>query len=247
MRIIYFDLCAIPLFLMILLICHARKMTKGTANRLFISVVLLSLFSAVADLGMEIADNAVPLSEAGRVICAVSTYMYLILRNANIAVLLLFLLALTKTTFLLRTRWSKIVFSLPYTMILVMLAQNPLTHNAFTVTAEAGYARGPLMLAFYGIAMVYGLAGLAYCVYCRRYLPRDKWISLLSVYILAYIAVVIQFFRPQLLVEMFCTALGEMLIMLSIMRPEERMDSEAGMLKEALFTRGGDRCRPQRV
>lgn len=36
MRIIYFDLCAIPLFLMILLICHARKMTKGTANRLFI-------------------------------------------------------------------------------------------------------------------------------------------------------------------------------------------------------------------
>ncbi len=235
MRIIYFDLCAIPLFLMILFICHSRKMTKGTANRLFISVVLLSLFSAVADLGMEIADNAVPLSEAGRVICTVSTYMYLTLRNANIAVLLLFLLALTKTTFLLRKWWSKIVFSLPYTMILVMLAQNPFTHNAFTVTAEAGYARGPLMLAFYGIAMVYGLGGLAYCVYCRRYLPPDKWIPLLSVYILAYIAVVIQFFRPQLLVEMFCTALGEMLIMLSIMRPEERMDSEAGMLSWASY------------
>ncbi len=235
MRIIYFDLCAIPLFLMILLICHARKMTKGTTNRLFISVVLLSLFSAAADLGMEIADNAVPLSEAGRVVCAVSTYMYLTLRNANIAVLLLFLLALTKTTFLLRKWWSKVVFSLPYTVILVMLAQNPFHHNAFTVTAETGYARGPLMMAFYGIAMIYGLVGLAYCVYCRRYLPLDKWISLLSVYILAYIAVVIQFFRPQLLVEMFCTALGEMLIMLSVMRPEERMDSEAGMLSWASY------------
>ena len=107
MRIIYFDLCAIPLFLMILLICHARKMTKGTANRLFISVVLLSLFSAVAGRGRETSDNAVPLSETGRVVSTVSTYMYLTLRNANIAVLLLFLLALTKTTFLLRKWWTR--------------------------------------------------------------------------------------------------------------------------------------------
>ncbi len=29
--------------------------------------------------------------------------------------------------------------------------------------------------------------------------------------------------------EMFCTALGEMLIMLSIMRPEERMDISVGI------------------
>lgn len=235
MKIIYFDICALPLFLMILFICHSRKMTKGNTNRLFISVVLISLFSAVADLGMEIADNAVPLSETGRVLCVVSTYMYLTVRSANNAVLLLFLLALTKTSFLIRERWRKVVFILPYIIILIMLAQNPFTHNAFTVTAETGYSRGPLMLVFYGIALIYGLVGLAYCVYCRRYLPPDKWISLLSIYILAHIAVLIQFFRPELLVEMFCTALGEMLIMLTIMRPEERMDSEAGMLSWASY------------
>ena len=60
MKIIYFDICAIPLFLMILFVCHSRRMIRGN----FITLVLLSLFSALADLGMEIADNAAPLSEA---------------------------------------------------------------------------------------------------------------------------------------------------------------------------------------
>lgn len=235
MRIIYFDICAIPLFLMILFLCFSRGMNKGNANRLFIAVVFLSLFSTFADLGMEIADNMAPLDDLGRIVCSTSTYVYLILRNCNNAVLLLFLLALTRTTSLIRKTWVKVVFCLPYMAELAMLALNPFTHSAFTITSEVGYVRGPLMLVFYGIALIYGLVGLVYCIYCRRYLRKDQWIALLSVYVLAHLAVVIQFFYPTLLVEMFCTALGEMMIMLSIMRPEARMDVSVGMLSWASY------------
>ena len=230
MSIIYFDICSIPLLLMILIVCFSRKMTRGSANQLFIVTVLMSLFSTVADLAMEITSNMAPMSEPIRIICCISTYVYLAIRNANNAVLLLFLLALTRTSFLLRKRWALVAFCLPYGCVLGLLIQNVFTHNAFTVTAAEGYARGPLMLAFYGIALIYGLVGLAYCIYCRRYLPLNKWGSLLAIYVLAHLAVIIQFFYPNLLVEMFFTAMGEMLIMLMIMRPEERMDSEAGML-----------------
>lgn len=235
MSIVYFDICSIPLFLMILFVCFSRKMTKGSANQLFILTVLLSLFSAVADLGMEITSNMAPMPESVRMICSISTYAYLTIRNANNVVLLLFLLALTRTTFLLRKKWVQITLCLPYICILVMLVQNIFTHNAFSVTAEEGYTRGPLILAFYGIALFYGLMGLAYCIYCRRFLPLNKWSSLLAIYILAHLAVLIQFFYPKLLLEMFFTALGEMLIMLTIMRPEERMDSEVGMLSWASY------------
>ena len=230
MKIIYFDICAIPLFLMILFVCHSRRMTKGNANRLFISLVILSLFSAVADLGMEVTNNMAPLSGAGLAVCCVSSYVYLALRNATNAVLLLFLLALTRTAFLIRKRWARLCFGLPYALVLVLLAQNPFTHSVFTVTAQSGYARGALLLALYGVALLYGIGGLIYCIYCRRYLPTDKWISLLVTYLLEHIAVLIQFYYPRLLVEMFFTAMGEMLVMLSIMRPEERMDIDVGML-----------------
>ena len=91
------------------------------------------------------------------------------------------------------------------------------------------------MYAFYGIALIYGLVGLAYCIYCRRYLPGNKWGALLSIYLLEHLAVAIQFFHPALLVEMFFTAAGEMLILLTVMRPEERMDIDAGMLSWASY------------
>jgi hypothetical protein len=80
-------------------------MTKGSANQLFILTVLLSLFSAVADLGLEITSNMAPMPESARIICSISTYTYLIVRNATNTVLLLFLLALTRTSFLLRKKW----------------------------------------------------------------------------------------------------------------------------------------------
>ena len=214
---------------MILIICYTRKMDRGNANRLYIAVVSLSLFTAIADLGMEVTSNMAPLTEAQRVVCCVSTYLYLALRNANNLVLLLFLLTLTRTTFLIRKRSTQIVLLLPYLCILFVLLQNPFTHNTFTITAEAGYARGPWMAAIYGIALIYGIIGLVYCVYCRRFLPKYKWIALLSVYVLAHLAVLIQLFHHELLLEMFFTALGELLILFSIMRPEERMDSEVGM------------------
>ena len=220
---------------MILLVCYSRKMNKGSANQLFIVLVFLSLFSAIADLGMEIADNNVPLNTAGIIVCNVSTYLYMIVRNATNVFLLLFLLALTRTTFLLKKTWAKVVFFLPYASIIVMLLQNPFTHTAFVVTATEGYTRAPLMFVFYGIALLYGLLGLVYCIYCFRYLPVNKWISLMSIYVIGHIAVLVQFFYPELLLEMFCTAIGELFIMLSIMRPEERMDGEVGTLSWASY------------
>ena len=235
MKVIYFDICAIPLFLMILIICHTRRMTKGKANQMFVLVVTVSLISAIADLGMEIPNSMLPMSGTAYFICTLSTYLYLAVRNGNNAILLLFLLMLTRTTSLIRKKWVRFAFWLPYMVLLLLLAQNPFTHRVFTITAETGYARGPLMMAIYAIAMVYGLTGLVYCIYCRRYLPANKWAALLTCYLLAHAAVVIQFFHPELLVEMFCTALGEMLIMLSIMRPEERMDSAVGMLSWASY------------
>ena len=235
MGIIYFDICSIPLFLIILFVCYSRKMTKGAANQLFILLIILSMFSAVADLGIEIADNMVPLPPIGVFFCTFSTYVYMILRNATNVVLLLFLLSLTRTSFLLKSKWAKILFFLPYISILVMLIQNPFTNSAFFVSAETGYERRPLMFVFYGIALVYGLVGLIYCVYCFRYLPLNKWLALLSIYVLGHAAVLIQFFYPELLLEIFCTAIGEMLVMLSIMRPEERMDSEVGTLSWASY------------
>ena len=198
-------------------------------------MVLISLFSTLADLGMEAPQIVLPLTQSKYILCVFSSYTYLVLRNATNVVLLLFVLHLTQTSFLINARWAKVVFSMPYLCILAMLIMNPFNHLAFTITMAEGYTRGPLMTMFYIIALVYGLVGSIYSFHCHRYLPVNKWIALLTIYILGYVAVIIQFFYPEILVEMFCTAVGEMMIMVMIMRPEERMDLDVGVLSWASY------------
>lgn len=230
MGIVYFDICAIPLILMILFICFTRKMFKGLANRMYIVSVFLALFTTIADLTMESTDNMVPMTQGVRAACTVATYAYFILRNLTPVFIILFLFTLTRTTFIIKKAWAKIVFFAPFGIIMALLAQNPFTGLAFVITPENGYTRGPLMVVFYAIAFIYGISGFAYCIYCRRYLSKYKWGSLLSIYALGYFSVFIQLFFPDLLIEMFCTAVSEMLILFAIIRPEEQMDIQSGML-----------------
>ena len=231
---IYFDICAIPLYLLILIVCYSRRMTEGTVNRMFITLVFISLVSTLADLGLEIPNALGPLTGGSYILCGVSAYVYIAVRNAANLVNMLFLMALTRTTFLFRKRWFRTLFFLPYAVTMFLLLMNPIIHGAFSVT-EAGYARGPLRPVIYFLALFYGVGGLVYCVYCRRYLPRNKWAALLSIYVLAYLAVAVEFFHPELLLELFCTAIGTLVILFSVMRPEERMDSDVGLLSWASY------------
>ena len=229
MRNIFFDICSIPLFVMILWVCVSRKMTKGSQNQMFITLTAVSLVCALADLFMELIVCQTPLNNLQIIAASALSYTYKLLRNSSIAIFFLLILSLTRTTTLIEKRWEKIVFSLPFCVAVLVLVQNLFTHNVFSVTALEGYRRGPLLMIHYAIAGIYAVAGTVYCVYCRRYLAMKKWISLLSLYIFAFAAIVVQYFRPDLLVEMFFTAIGEMMIMLMVMRPEERMDSDVGM------------------
>lgn len=229
MRIIYFDLCAIPIYAIILWTCCSRKLTQGLANRVFLWMNGVSLVCSVLDVGMEFAVNPLPLSDSRVLLGTAISYAYLLLRNSTLVMYLIFVFAITRTEYRIRPRNVRLLIWLPNAIVVLTLLQSLFTHSVFTVTAEQGYARGPAMAVLYAGAAVYGIAGAAYCVYCKRYLALGKWVSLLSVYALTFLAVFLQLVQPMLLVEMFSTAIALMMIMLMVMRPEETMDATVGI------------------
>lgn len=230
MRNIFFDICSIPIFVLILGTCCIRKMTKGHANRVFIMMNGVSLVCAVADLWMELMVNPVPLTPAAVTLGTILSYTYKALRNGTLVIYIIYIFTITRTEYRLRPAWARLLLWLPDIVLLVMLAQNLFTHNVFTVTAEGGYARGPALAVLYAVALIYGIVGTSYCIYCKRFLTVGKWLSLLSVYVLTFIAVMIQMLNSSLLVEMFSTAVGLLIIMLLVMRPEENIDFSVGIL-----------------
>lgn len=56
-KILYFDYCTIPVLIIVLFATLMRKMTKGLANRLFITIIILSCINTVFDLGMEFLNG----------------------------------------------------------------------------------------------------------------------------------------------------------------------------------------------
>lgn len=224
-----FDLCSIPIFILILINCWLRKMNHGRVNQLFLAISFVSLFCAVTDMWSALLLSVPPLSRMEMIVGSVLTYAYLLTRNVTLVLYTLFLFATTRTDYRIRRLRRRLLLWLPEALLAVLLAQNLFTHNVFAVTALGGYRRGPLMPAFYAVAAFYGLFGAVYCVCCKRYLGVRRWSAMLSLYVLSFGAVLIQLLYPQMLVEMFSTAVSLLAILLVVMRPEETMDVSVGL------------------
>ena len=229
LRNIFFDLCAIPVYLIILWTCCARKLTRGRINRAFLLITLLSLACTVLDIAMEYTVNPLPLSRAAVAGGMAISTLYLVLRHGTLLTYFIWLFHMTRTEYRIRPLFCQVLILLPYAVSVLLLAQNLFTMNVFSVSAADGYRRERLMTVLYVIAALYGVAGLACCVSCRRFLSFHKWFSVISVYLLTFLAVTVQLVFPHLLVEMFSTSVALLMILLHVMRPEERMDPTLGV------------------
>lgn len=228
-KILLFNYCAVPIYLIILSTTFVRRTTKGRVNRLFIITVALCLASAIIDFLADGYGPFMPLSPFMRNCVAVANYLYFIVRNLIPLVYLLFLMALIKTRFSIRKKYMKAIVFFPYSVVIFVLLANPFHQKAFVVTATEGYVRGPLLSVFYAVSLLYSLVGTFYLIYSFRFLRLGKWLALMSMYILSFVGIFIQLFFPNVLIEIFSTAIALLLIILMVLRPEEITDTNVGL------------------
>ncbi len=224
-KILYFDYCTIPVLIIVLFATLMRKMTKGLANRLFITIIILSCINTVFDLGMEFMNG-----DDENVILSVCSYGYYTLRNGTVVLYALFLFAITRTWYRLKSAALKVAIAAPYAVILLLLFTNPLTNKIFVISEENVCERGEWLIIFYAITALYAVGELLYLVYCKRFLGIDKWVALMSLLVLSFIAVMVQLFYPQILLEMFANSIALLLVALLVLRPEEMLSSTVGLL-----------------
>jgi EAL domain-containing protein (putative c-di-GMP-specific phosphodiesterase class I) len=228
-KILYLDLGAIPIFVIIWYTTIFRKMTKGRSNVLFLWVTALAFFTVVSDLLAGVFMSERPLDEASQKIVIVTEYLYFILRNGTNMLYFFFMFAITRTWYRINALWKKILFLLPYIGVLAMLALNEGTHAVFTVSAEEGYMRGNYILLLYVFAAFYLIAGMACLISCRRALDLGALLALSAMYVLNIVAVVIQLLYSEMLIECYFTSISLLFIVLFVQRPEKQVDLSTGL------------------
>ena len=96
-RILYFDICALIIVVILLFSIFFHRMTQGLVNRIFLMLAFTCLGATVFDLLRE--NDAI--LQGNVVVREVITYGYFILRCVNAFVYILYIIALTDT-------WQKV-------------------------------------------------------------------------------------------------------------------------------------------
>ena len=228
-KILYLDIGAIPIFIIIWYTTIFRKMTKGRSNALFLWVTAFAFFTVVCDLLAGVFMSEYPLDAFSQTAVRITEYLYFIFRNGTNMIYFFFVFAVTRTWYRISALWKKVLLLLPYIGVLAMLAINEGTGAVFTVSAESGYMRGDYILILYACAAFYLIFGMIWLIACRRSLDLGALLALSAMYLLNVAAVIIQYFYSEMLIECYFTSISLLFIVLFVQRPEKQVDLDTGL------------------
>ncbi len=217
-----FDICSLILLSVITLSTFFRKMTKGIASRLFISLVGTAVLTAILSILCTLLDNLPGFDSA---ILYTIHMLYLLFHNMSSPVYLMYIISLADTWHKFRkNKIHLILLLLPYIILIIMLFTNAYDHNIMAI--ENGlYVHKALFNTVYVVSGFYLAFAVLYLLINHRLFSKVKIISLISLVGFMVIALIVQFILPHYTVEMFAMALSLLIITMTTQRPEEVMDA----------------------
>ena len=228
-KIAYFDYAAIVIFGVLIISFITRKMLKGRLNRDFLALVVVAFFTTIFDAYAVAFDRS---GDNFYIAKYAFHTLYLLFHSCTLPFYLIFVIGITgsahKTT---KNSTYKILMSLPIEVEVFMLVLNLFRHNVFHFDENGNYIRGNLFWINYAVAIFYLVASVVHLIVYRKTLQIGRYISIFMIIPAIILAVVIQFLYPVMLIESFAISVCVLYVCLIVIRPEENIDSETGLLR----------------
>lgn len=232
---ISFDIASAILLCVLLGSIVFRKMTKGTANRVFLFGVICAIFASCMDIWATTLDNAGSGDVFG---VSLLHTLFLIAHNINPLLQVFFVISLLDIWHRIdRHTWLKILLIVPYAYTFLAIVTNPFTHIIFTVDAENGYQHSWAFFSLYVPVAIYVIIDMVIIARYHKQLKVRRIISLLTLSVVPLIAVAVHLVAPVQRVECFGIAIAMMFVSVGIQRPEDYMDTSTGLFKMSAYAK----------
>ena len=232
-KILYLDYCAIVIYILIALAILIRRIHTGRVNRMYTYLLITAFYAVIYDACAVSLDN---MNSSAIWLNYLMHCGYIIIRNAITPVFCCYLISLTDTWHFIKKHTINIYISIiPFAVVVLLTLSSPITKFIVNIGADGSYHRGSLFFVLYAVAAYYTAFAIVYCCVYFKNLGFEKFIPLISIAPMQIVAIVIQFIKPNLLCEMFCTSLSLLLIMLTIQRPDAKTDIVSGLYKQNAF------------
>ena len=243
---VYFDIAALVIFVIVLFSLWLRKPGRSRLAYLFFCVVALFTVTCFFNFAEEVlgelersahmvgASGAAP-GYAPSWWLPVLSLGYYATRHLAAPAYLLFIVSATNTSHLIRKRpLLRVALLVPCLAVLLVICSNPLTHAIFTYDAYGSH-RAPGIGLIYASALLYSLIAVFHLARWRKSISVGQFVALMSLFPLNAIAVAIQYFHPTLHVEMFAQCIAVLMVAMIVHRPESQIDPLSGALSYASY------------
>ena len=227
--ILYYDVCAFIILILVIMSCVLKKMFHGRTNGLFYLLLLVIMTATVADFGAGYMKKFGEAGVSNRNVTYLWHYLYFAAHNALLPVYLPFIYSnigiwheFEKTKSVRAVWYASIVLNG------VVLVSNMIFPYVFYINDELQYERRPGIILFYLFAALMMLYEIWILLKHRSIIRRDKLIVMLLLFPISVLGILIQAFMPEHLVEMFMICVSLLLFSLVIRREEEMYDPITG-------------------
>ncbi len=232
MNIIYFDVCALCIYLIIMISNALRKMNRGRVNVIFNSILGMCVVITIASIVNGYLYGVCEYSEQNLHLAYVFQYIYY-LGFINLLPVYTFLIFsiigiwhLFRTNYFLLSTWALLAINLNCVLFL-----NFITNGVFSFDEKLCMQRGILI---WGVILLVALCAVFDCVMLIKYrklIKTDRFVVLLALYPISLSGVIIQIFNNKYRVEMLGIAIALLLFSIIIHGRDEIIDPITGAKK----------------
>lgn len=236
MNVVYFDINACILCVLICITVFVHRSMRLTQNRIFMYLLGAVFAAAAGSLISSLGQNAVLEGRdtffTQSNVMYVSTYIYMIFHIACPAIFYQYVRVVLNID---SSKLSDAILSYaPLVAAYTVLTLTPINRAIFYF--EAGrYYRGEYMWIFYIVAAWYTFVSLNYVMLYRRNIRTSVFVSLLSFSLFAALGVTLQFFDRCIKVENLFSAVIMLTLYITIERPGDYIDSSTGLQNDYAF------------
>lgn len=249
--IILLDVASICIMLLLIASIIIKKLYTLKSSKIFIALIILTIITCVFDiLSVRFFDEPFPVLEVFKYIGFIFNSLYYICRTSTIVFYTVYIFELTDS--LKNIMKKPILFILIFSPILVCYSfeiMNLFNHAVFDVGIKNGryyFTTGNIFsILLYVIPSLYFILCSYVTIKYRYYFTKAQIISIFSIIPLSLISFVFQFISKTadfpkdsvILVELFATTLGMVLITSTIESASELVDTNTGLISFKRFNK----------
>ena len=224
-RVYHFNVGALCVQMIILFSIYFRKMYRGRTNKAFIRFVICVLLDTIFDIMSSIPNYVLPGVTDKVIFREISSYGYFTMRLLT-PVFFMNLVGNVSGTWdqFNKKKICKCIVLVPVISGIAIIVSNLFTNNVFYYTADGVYHRGELLKFLYTCGLLLLIVAMIYLLINQKYIEWEKFVSMSLLIPINLLALVVQFFYPKLLIEMFAITISTLLITVTVIRPEAEVD-----------------------